>query len=102
MGTGITGWTGNGVFHCSDDDDTILLRHDQFSDGGAFGSCSNGSIVARGVSVEDKKYTSQLNVTVTPDIAGKTLECYNVADEWNTSARDTLSFVIPTTGLSQP
>ena len=38
-------------------------------------TCNNGTIVARMLSVEGNNYTSQLNVTVTPDTAGKTIEC---------------------------
>ena len=31
--------------------------------------------MASGLSVDGNNYTSQLNVTVTPDTAGKTIEC---------------------------
>ena len=36
--------------------------------------CDNGAIVARIINVEGNSYTSQLNITVTPDTAGKTIE----------------------------
>ena len=76
-----------------------ILQHDDFSNGRAYGSCSKGSIVARGVSVEGDNYTSQLHVTVTPDTVGTTIECiYNDTD--GSYANDTLSLMIPTTGLS--
>ena len=37
--------------------------------------CDNGAIVTKMLSVEGNSYTSQLNVTVTPDTAGKTIAC---------------------------
>jgi hypothetical protein len=41
-------------------------------------TCNNGTIVARGLSVEGNSfYTSQLNVTVIPDTAGKTIDCFH-------------------------
>ena len=73
---GVTGgsstvWTGT-AFECLCCNDNIILPHDLFSSR----SCNNGDIVARGLSVEGNNYTSQLNVTVTPDTAGKTVECH--------------------------
>ena len=72
-GFGFTIWTGTAL----DCQYNIALRHSQFSSTyGAFGTCNNGAIVARGLSVEGNNYTSQLNVTVTSDIAGKTITCF--------------------------
>ena len=39
------------------------------------GYCNDGDIVARGLRVENKSYTSQLNVTLTNDLAGESIEC---------------------------
>ena len=52
----------------------IVLLHSRFTDG-IYGTCNNGAIVARILSVEGNNYTSQLNVTVTPETAGKTVMC---------------------------
>ena len=42
---------------------------------GDFGSCNNGAIAARSLGVQGRNYTSQLNITLTPYIAGKTIMC---------------------------
>ena len=68
---GITVWTGT-AFDCLIN--KIALLHSRFSDG-TFGVCNDGAIVARSLSVEDSSYISQLNVTITPEIAGKTIVC---------------------------
>ena len=93
MGTD-TAWFGT-AFNCLGGH-SILLRHSTFLDRRAYGSCNDGSIVARGISIEGNHYTSQLNVTVTPDIAGTTIVCYNLN---GVAYGIVLSFVIPTTGL---
>ena len=72
MGGGTTIWTGS-AFDCFSNE--IPLRHSQFSHTGTSGSCNNGAIVVRSLFVEGNNYTSQLNVTLTPDIAGKTIIC---------------------------
>ena len=65
-------WTGS-AFNCYWSDEIVLL-HSRF-DTGTYGTCNNGAIAARSLSAEGNNYTSQLNVTVTPDTAGKTIEC---------------------------
>ena len=42
---------------------------------GSYTSCNNGAIVARSLTADGNHYISQLNVTVTPDILGSTIEC---------------------------
>ena len=97
VGAGSTVWTGS-AFDCSRFINDIVLLHSRFLYNGTGVSCNNGSIVARGLSVEDNNYTSQLNVTVTPGIAGKTIIC--VSDN-GTHAIYIFSQTIPTvTGLS--
>ena len=96
MGRGSTVWTGT-AFNCSSSNNDILLLHSHFSSTeGGYGSCNNGAIVGRSLGVEGNYYTSQLNVTVTTDVAGKTVECFY--DDGRTA---TLLFIlmIPTTGL---
>ena len=95
VGTGSTIWTGS-AFNCSNSNYMILLLHNRFSSTkGDYGSCNNGDIVGRSLSAEGNNYTSQLNVTITPDTAGKTTECL-----YDDGLIATLVFTsqIPTTG----
>ena len=96
MGQGSTIWTGSAfkALHCYE----LVLLHSRFHlSRGAIGSCNNRVIVARSVSVEDNHYTSQLNVTVIPDIVGKTIEC---TSDNGTYIMLIFSLAIPKTGLS--
>ena len=96
MGVGSTIWTGSAFnnLHCHE----IVLLHSRFLNQGTNGLCKNGAtcIVGRSLSVEGNNYTSQLNVSVTPDTAGKTVMCSN-----DNGTNDILisTFVIPTIGL---
>ena len=38
-------------------------------------TCNNGDIVGQSLGVQGDNYTSQLNVTITPDMVGKTVMC---------------------------
>ena len=72
---GTTVWEGT-VFDCPQTYNAILLFHNHYSSVyKILRACNNGAIVARLISVEGNNYTSQLNVTVTPDTAGKTIMC---------------------------
>ena len=72
--TGATIWNGTAFSGCPQDE--ILLQHHQFiQPGGSTSTCNNGAIVGQGFSVQGNNYTSQLNVTVTPETAGKTITC---------------------------
>ena len=79
-GSGVTTvWKGN-FFHCSNGKQVIEFVHSQLtSEEGVVGSivriCNNGNIVGRIVRVENEHLTSQLNVTLTNDIAGESIEC---------------------------
>ena len=42
----------------------------------AYGECSNGSIVAQGVRIENGTYISQLNVSVSTDMIGRSIQCF--------------------------
>ena len=71
---GITIWRGTALDECEDQE--ISLRHDRFTEPmGARKSCNNNSIVGQSLGVENRCYSSQLNVTVTLDNVGKTIEC---------------------------
>ena len=97
-GLGSTIWTGT-AFECPLTSNEIILLHSRFTSVyGASRSCNNGDIVARSLSVEGNNYTSQLNVTITPFIAGKTVECLS---DNGTATTLLFSRVIPTvSGLS--
>ena len=95
MGGVSTVWTGsafNGP-RCE-----IVLLHSRFLNQGTNVICKKVAtcIVARNLSAEGNNYTSQLNVTVTPDTAGMTVECTS-----DSGINEILisSFVIPPTGL---
>ena len=46
---------------------------------GTLKTCNNGAIVGRSLRVEDNSsYTSQLNVTVSSDMFGESIECAHV------------------------
>ena len=70
---GSTIWRGS-AFNCSREG--VVLLHRLFtSESDVHQMCNNGFIVGRGLRSENGCYTSQLNVTVTPDMIGKSIEC---------------------------
>ena len=69
--SGFTVWRGS-AFDCKIEE--ITLRHRLFTDG-VLGECNDGSIVAQSLREQDGFYTSQLNVTFTADLIGKSIEC---------------------------
>ena len=70
---GATVWFGN-AFNCESNES--VLFHRRFTElGGTLDVCNNGAIVAQSLSVNGNMYTSQLNVTLTSGIAGKTIMC---------------------------
>ena len=78
---GITIWRGTALDVCEDQE--ISLRHNRFTEPmGARESCNNNFIIGQSLRVENGCYTSELNVTVTLDKVGKTIECayYNVTE----------------------
>ena len=88
---GITLWTGS-AFSCNSND--ILLRHSQFSlPGGASGSCNNGSITGQSIGVTDGCYSSELDVTVSPDLNGRTILCNHDGTTQRTIGASTLNVV---------
>ena len=90
----VTVWTGT-AFDCPYSGNEIILLHRHFLNH-AYGSCNNGAIEARFLSVKGNNYTSQLNVTVTPDTAGKTIECLH---DNGTAVFFIFSLMIPLTGM---
>ena len=78
---GITIWRGTALSKCEDHE--MSLRHNRFTEPmGARENCNNNSIVGQSLLVENGRYLSQLNVTVTLDNVGETIECayYNVTE----------------------
>ena len=90
---GATVWRGT-AFNCLSQE--IVLLHSRFADG-TFGVCNGQDIVAKSVSVNDNNYTSQLNVTLTPNIAGKIIECAH-DDTSNITIHVQFSALAPATG----
>ena len=72
-GRGGTVWQGS-VFHCDDSDGSLTLLHSQFASE-IERECNGGDVVARAISVNGSNYTSQLSLTVTPEMNKKTVEC---------------------------
>lgn len=95
MGTasGVTVWSGTAI-KCQYSSDMIILLFNSY-----YGiMCNNGDIMAKDISLEGNNYTSQLNITVTPDRFGKTIEC--LYDGGNGIITLLSSWEIPRTGLS--
>ena len=71
---GATIWTGTAFSGCQQNE--ILLQHSLFtSTGGSTGTCNNRDIVGQSLGVQGNNYTSQLNITITQDTAGKIIAC---------------------------
>jgi hypothetical protein len=75
---GFTVWMGD-FFHCSSGKRVMELQHSptrvgdtpEFTDR----TCNNGSIMGRIILAENGIFISQLNVTLTSDIVGRSIEC---------------------------
>ena len=75
VGPGNTLWRGS-AFDCPSTTNEIVLRHSLFSGpAGAFGDCTNGTIVGRSLRVEGNCYISQLSVTVSLNLNDATVQC---------------------------
>ena len=85
-------WNGT-AFNCPLMDNQILYKLNET----VTGSCNNGSIMLRKIYQERNYYTS-VAITITPETAGKTIECFSLFDGNYTHH---LSKVIPNiTGLT--
>ena len=76
---GITLWMGD-FFRCPNGKQVIELVHSDFTNvrgGEAYSTqmCNDGNVVGMIVRAESGSYTSQLNITLMSDIAGKSTEC---------------------------
>ena len=70
---GNTVWLGT-AFNCHNSNNEITLLHTQFPFT-AYGECNNGTIVARSWRVQENVYTSQLTVSVSAAIIGRSIMC---------------------------
>ena len=88
---GTTLWTGT-AFSCNSNE--ILLRHSQFSEsGGTSGSCNNGAISGQSIGVTDGCYSSELDVTVSPNLNGRTILCNHDGTTQRNIGSSTLNIV---------
>lgn len=72
-GPGFTIWQGS-AFECPSLENSIQLRHSSY-DSGTMGQCNDESITGRSLGVSNDVYTSVLNVTLSTDLIGRTVEC---------------------------
>ena len=74
---GATVWRGS-AFNCTSSE--ISLLHSAYAESSvlrAYGECNNGSMIAQSLSIADSMwYTSQLNITLSADVIGKSVECH--------------------------
>jgi hypothetical protein len=65
------------ALNCDETSDEISLLHNRFNTtSGTSGTCNDGVIVAKSVTVESNCYTSTLNITfIGPDMTGRTIKC---------------------------
>ena len=67
----ITVWGGT-AFNCAGRNE-ISLRHRQFPN--AIGECNDGSIVGYSIQIAGNCYTSRLDVRLSADLQGRTVNC---------------------------
>ena len=96
VGSGNTIWSGS-AFDCDTKMNEIILRHSQFASSGTSGNCNDGAIRTQSIGVVNNNcYFSQLNVTVTSDMNGKTIQCAHSSDRVVTVGVATLSIATGT------
>ena len=72
---GATVWGGS-AFSCQGLGDEIILLHHLFPES-ALGECNHGSMAGYSIRIDNGSYfTSQLNVTVSSDMIGKSITCF--------------------------
>ena len=72
-GGGYTVWRGS-AFDCQSSGNEIFLLHSDFM-GSTVITCNDGQIVGRSLEVTNNCYASQLDVNITTEIVGRTVEC---------------------------
>ncbi len=70
---------GGGVFDCPSANNIIVLAHALYSGGTAAATCTHGAISGNGATVNTSGagtcYTSELSVTISANMDGKTVAC---------------------------
>jgi hypothetical protein len=70
-----TVWKGS-IFNCPGNQNDVTLRHSVFDDGITEPkTCNDGNIVAYDIDATNNIYSSQLNITVSPEMHNGTVEC---------------------------
>ena len=87
-----TVWRGS-IFNCPSSGSQIVLRHHNFENGTS-SMCNDGEIVAFSSEVTNNRYSSQLNVTVTPEMHNGTVEC--IQDDFNETIISTCTLILAT------
>lgn len=65
-------WSGS-IFNCQTE---LILFHSLFNTSeGAKCECNNGAIVGQSLGLQNESYTSQLNVTLSENMIGGTVQC---------------------------
>ena len=54
--------------------DYIVLPHSQFTQG-TYGACNGGALTGSSLRVENNRYTSQLNITISRELDEQNIEC---------------------------
>ena len=69
-------WTGS-AFNCTNTNNEVYFLESDYNrtSDNTIVTCNDGMITGQVVGVEDNYYTSRLNVTLTSDLIGKTIEC---------------------------
>ena len=93
--SGATIWNGTAFSGCQQNQ--IRLKHHQFTHpGGSTDTCNNDAIVGKSLGIQGNNYTSQLNVTITSETAGKTIMCvYDALTNDETQNMIKFSMVVP-------
>ena len=70
-----TTWTGS-VFDCPEIDNELIFLHRRASEDTTI-SCNGGDIIGRIVGNTENNFVTQINITFSPSLNGKTIECFN-------------------------
>ena len=93
-----TVWRGS-IFNCPNHGNEIILRHNNFENEVNIGTCNDRKVVAYSSEVtNDSIYSSQLNVTVTPEMHNETVEC--IQDGFNETSVGTCTLILTTGTLN--
>ena len=85
-----TVWTGS-FFNCPNFGNQIVLRHSRF-ESGVSGACNDGEVIAYSIEATNDSYTSQVNVTVSPEMQNGTVECIQDGPGTNVTSVGTCPF----------